>query len=109
MVKIRHADISEKHKTYEWLCLSDTASMHMGEPDFPNNPIPSWEEFNEGFEDFYYQEETREKGSVMIIQDGDEEIGCVCYACFHLKPQKAELDIWLKEKNTAEMVMDQKL
>ena len=35
MVKIRHADISEKHKTYEWLCLSDTASMHMGEPDFP--------------------------------------------------------------------------
>ena len=70
----------------------------MGEPDFPNNPIPSWEEFNEGFEDFYYQEETREKGSVMIIQDGDEEIGCVCYACFHLKPQKAELDIWLKEK-----------
>lgn len=45
----------------------------------------------------------------MIIQDGDEEIGCVCYACFHLKPQKAELDIWLKEKNTAEMVMDQKL
>ena len=27
----------------------------------PNNPIPSWEEFNEGFEDFYYQEETREK------------------------------------------------
>lgn len=22
----------------------------------------------------------------------------MCYACFHLKPQKAEIDIWLKER-----------
>ncbi|WP_070000987.1 GNAT family N-acetyltransferase [Cellulosilyticum sp. I15G10I2] len=98
MIKIRHADITEKYKTYEWLCLSDTAQMHMGEPDYPNNPIPSWEEFKEGFENFYYQEETRGKGSVMIIQDDGKDIGCLCYACFHLKPQKAELDIWLKGK-----------
>lgn len=96
MIKIRHADLTEKYKTYEWMCLSDTAKMHMGQPDFPNNPIPSWEEFKEDFEDFYYQEETRAKGSVMIIYDNEEEIGCLCYACFHLKPQKAELDIWLK-------------
>jgi diamine N-acetyltransferase len=98
MVEIRHADITEKYKTYEWLCLSDTAPMHMGEPDYPNNPIPSWDEFEGGFEDFYYQEATRGKGSVMIIQHDGEEIGCLCYACFHLKPQKAELDIWLKGK-----------
>lgn len=67
MIRIRHADITEMHKTYEWLCLSDTASMHMGELDYPNSPIPSWEEFKEDFEDFYYQDETREKGSVMIV------------------------------------------
>jgi diamine N-acetyltransferase len=52
----------------------------------------------EDFEDFYYQEENRDKGLVMVIQLNDEEIGCLCYACFHLKPQKAELDIWLKGK-----------
>ncbi len=98
MIRIRHANITEKYKTYEWLCLSDTAHMHMGEPDYPNSPIPSWEQFKEDFEDFYYQEVTREKGSVMIILHNEEEIGCLCYACFHLKPQKAELDIWLKGK-----------
>mgnify|MGYP001454459278 CR=1 FL=1 len=30
MISIRHARVDEKHKTYTWLCLSDTASMHMG-------------------------------------------------------------------------------
>lgn len=96
MLTIRHATLSEKQKTYEWLCLSDTAPMHMGAPDYPNSPIPSWDEFNEDFDDFYYEEEGRAKGSVMIILQDDEEIGCLCYACFHLKPQRAELDIWLK-------------
>lgn len=98
MITIRHATLLEKHKTYEWLCLSDTTPMHMGEPNFPNSPVPSWDAFNEDFEDFYYQESGRDQGSVMIISKDDEEIGCLCYACFHLKPHKAELDIWLKER-----------
>lgn len=98
MITIRPASIKEKRKTYEWLCLSDTASMHMGAPDFSENPIPTWEEFEEGFQDFYYQEDNCHLGAVMIIKQDDEEIGCMCYACFHLNPQMAELDIWLKSK-----------
>lgn len=98
MIQIRHAKISEKEKTYQWLCLSDTASMHMGEPDYPESPIPDWYQFQEDFEDFYYLESGRQKGSVMIIENDEEEIGCLCYACFHLKPNTAELDVWLKEK-----------
>lgn len=34
----------------------------------------------------------------MIISSDNEEIGCLCYATFHLKPKKAELDIWLKAR-----------
>lgn len=56
MLTIRHADLEEKYKTYEWLCLSDTTQMHMGGSNYPNNPILSWDEFNEEFEDFYYQD-----------------------------------------------------
>lgn len=98
MIRIRHAYITEKYKTYEWLCLSDTVQMHMGEPDYPNNPILTWDEFKEEFDDLYYLEQARHKGSVMIIENNEEEIGCLCYACFHLKPKSAELDIWLKSK-----------
>lgn len=98
MLSIRHAMLSEKEKTYQWLCLSDTAGMHMGEPDYPESPIPDWIQFQEDFEDFYYLQDGRSKGSVMIIENDGEEIGCLCYACFHLKPDAAELDIWMKEK-----------
>jgi RimJ/RimL family protein N-acetyltransferase len=98
MIKIRHAGIGEKKKTYEWLCLSDTTSMHMGPPDYPESPIPNWDEFQEDFEDFYYLAKGCLLGSVMIIENDGSEIGCLCYACFHLKPERAELDIWLKSK-----------
>jgi len=98
MITIRHAQIDEKEKTYNWLCLSDTATLHMGEPDYPESPVPDREQFQDDFEDFYYLESGRGKGSVMIIQNGEEQIGCLCYACFHLKPNRAELDIWLKGK-----------
>lgn len=98
MIKIRHAKITEKDKTYNWLCLSDTASMHMGEPDYSESPIPDWTQFQHDFEDFYYLESGKSKGSVMIIENNEEEIGCLCYACFHLKPNRAELDIWFKAK-----------
>lgn len=98
MIQIRHAELSEKEKTYKWLCLSDTAGMHMGEPDYLESPIPDWTQFQNDFEDFYYLESGREKGSVMIIERDGEEIGCLCYACFHLKPLRVELDIWLKAR-----------
>ncbi|RHR38595.1 N-acetyltransferase [Parabacteroides sp. AF18-52] len=96
---IRHALINEKIKTYEWMCLSDTATAHMGGTDFSENPIPTWEEFQEAFEDFYYMESGKESGSVMIIANEHEEVGCTCYACFHLYSKMAELDIWLKSES----------
>jgi len=70
----------------------------MGPPDFTESPIPDWNRFQKDFEDFYFLETGRNRASVMIIENGGEEIGCLCYACFHLKPGRAELDIWLKSR-----------
>ncbi len=97
MISIRHATVAEKEKTYRWLCLSDTAGLHMGEPNYPEAPIPDWEQFQKDFEDFYYQIDRRDLGAVMIISNDGDEIGCLCYACFHLNPKSAELDIWLNQ------------
>lgn len=97
MISIRHATLEEKYKTYEWLCLSDTTRLHMGAPDYPESPVPDWEQFQRDFEDFCYQPEHRERGGVMIISNDHTDIGCLCYACFHLVPNAAELDIWLNQ------------
>lgn len=99
MIRIRHARPDERKKTYEWLCHSDTTQFHMGPPNFPEHPVPSWEEFCDDFEPFYFEESEMKQGSVMIIMQDDEEVGCICYACFHLNPKMAELDIWLKSQS----------
>lgn len=96
---IRHATIDEKRKTDEWMCLSDAVTSHMGGETFPMNPIPTWEEFEEAFEDFYYTESGRASGSVMVILNDNKEVGCTCYACFHIRERMAELDIWLKSES----------
>ena len=97
-IEIRHARLSEKEKVYRWLCKSGTTSMHMGSPDYPESPVPDWNQFNEDFKNFYFLESGQKMGSVMIIEKNNEEIGCLCYACFHLRQGSAELDIWLKSK-----------
>lgn len=97
-VYLRTAEISEKEKIYRWLCLSDTTAMHMGPPDYPESPVPDRESFDRDFEDFYFLEKGRSKGAVLIISSDREEVGCLCYACFHLKPEAAELDIWMKAR-----------
>ncbi len=98
MVTLRHARLDEREKTYQWLCLSDITPLAMGAPDYPESPVPTREQFLEDFDEFYYTESGREAGSVLIIENNGEEIGCLCYTCFHLRPGRAELDIWLKEK-----------
>lgn len=98
MITIRFARLDEKKKTYEWLCLSDTTKMHMGEPDYSENPILDWKQFQKYFEDFYYLKTGQHFGAVMIIEKDKEEIGCLCYTCFHLQSNCAELDIWLQSK-----------
>jgi len=96
MVTLRHATLEERKLSYEWY-------FNIGEQDkegvFINGKIYSWEEYKQDFEDFYFEKSGQNKGSVMIVEADGEDIGCVCYTSFHLKPQTSELDIWLKDES----------
>ncbi len=96
MITLRHATLDERRTTYEWyshLASQDNQSCWM------IGDVYSWEAYKRDFEDFYFEEAGRNKGSVMMIENDGEDIGCVCYTCFHLKPHAAELDIWLKDES----------
>jgi diamine N-acetyltransferase len=99
MMRLRHARLDEKPKVYRSLYCSETTALHTGPPNYSNNFVPTWEEFQEDFEDYYFLSEGRSTGSVMIIEQAEEEIGCVCYATFHLYSKRAELDIWMNRLN----------
>ncbi|TCT17197.1 diamine N-acetyltransferase [Natranaerovirga pectinivora] len=92
---LKPSKLSDKRKIYEWLCLSETARSHMGPPNFEDTPIPSWEEYCEDFEDYYFDGSKPECGQLWIISYENEEIGAICYSSFHLKGKSAELDIWM--------------
>ncbi|MDX1957751.1 MAG: GNAT family N-acetyltransferase [Leptospiraceae bacterium] len=95
MIYIRHSEINEKRKVYDWLCNSDVTPLMLGE--HLGSDIPSFDDFEEDFEDFYFQEEKKNLGSLMIIQKDLEEIGCISYSTILLNPNIAEIDVWLKQ------------
>jgi RimJ/RimL family protein N-acetyltransferase len=97
MISIRHARIDERKKTFDWYC-----DIFENNDQMDSSVVQkySFQEYIDDFEDFYFVASGKNKGSVMIIQNDDEEVGCLCYACFHLKQDSAELDIWLKDEKT---------
>jgi RimJ/RimL family protein N-acetyltransferase len=97
-IEIVPAKIVDKKKVFKWLCESETTKNHMGPPHFDDHPIPTWEEFCMDFEDFYFDGAKPKDGRVFIIKHGDEEIGAICYASFHLYSTRAELDIWMESE-----------
>ena len=95
------ATLDDRQKIYEWCFHSETTKCHAGPPDYPEAPIAAPEEFfreNGGYEDYYFTGARPEDGRGFLIVHGEEPIGFVSYASFHLKPRVAELDIWMNSE-----------
>lgn len=86
-------------KIYEWCYQSETTKYHSGPPNFPNNPIQTYEDFfssdNGGYTDYFFTGAKPEDGRGYIILNNDEPIGFISYTAFHLKPGIAEMDLWM--------------
>lgn len=98
-IKLIPAALDDRQKVYEWCFQSETTKYHAGPPDYPNNPIPSYEEFYAsdagGYTDYYFTGAKPDDGRGFLIINEDEAVGFVSYCAFHLKPAIAELDIWM--------------
>jgi len=92
------ATLAERREVYDWCFNSDTTKYHAGE-NYPNNEIPTFEEFCEDYEDYYFEDTGKNRGKGFIITHENKKIGFINYACYHLKPHKAELDIWLNSES----------
>jgi len=98
-VELVPATIEDKQRAYEWCCHSETTKSHSGPPDYPESPISTWEEFfDEGYVDYFFDGSQLQKGRAFIVQIGEESVGFVSYTSFHLKPNRAELDIWMNRE-----------
>ncbi len=93
------ATMKDRRNAYDWCFQSETTKSHSGPPDYPDKPVPTYEEFCETYyEEYYFTGEKPLDGRGFLIVAGGETVGFVSYCAFHLKPSIAELDIWINSE-----------
>jgi len=68
----------------------------MGPPDYPDSPVPSWEEFIRDYRDHFFNGSNPQMGRCFIIEVDDEPVGQVNHDRISERDHSTELDIWLK-------------
>ena len=94
-VTLRPATVNDRQKIFEWLTQSDITSKMIGPPDFPENEIPTWEEFIADYHPGYFNSENPDDGKSFIIEVNGEEVGQINYGEIYRDTNMTELDIWL--------------
>ena len=96
-IKIRSAIINEKRKVYEWLTNSNLTKEMMGLPFYPDAKIPTWNEFDKDYLDFYFDGSAPLKGRCFIILEKENEVGQINYNAIDNFKKCTDLDIWLSD------------
>jgi diamine N-acetyltransferase len=67
----------------------------LGPPEFPDSPVPTWEEFREDYSDSFFTPAGDGYGRVFIIAAEGRDIGCISYDGLQDWHGTAELDLWI--------------
>lgn len=96
-IKLRPSNMYDKLKVFDWLTnwMLDTA-------EFPDTPIPSWEQFDKNYFDYFFDGSKPESGRCFLIMNEGLEIGQINYTCFDTDGNSSKLDLWYSDKQYAE-------
>lgn len=92
---LRPAAADDRRRVYEWLTASDATPAMMGPPQFPDHPIPTWEEFCIDYAERFFRPEGDGFGRLFAIRAEQREIGCISYDGLDNWRGIAELDLWI--------------
>lgn len=67
----------------------------MGPPQFPDHPIPTWQEFCADYADRFFCPEGDGFGRLFVICADERDIGCISYDGLDDWHGIGELDIWI--------------
>jgi RimJ/RimL family protein N-acetyltransferase len=95
-IELKPAQESDRKKIYTWLTQSDITPSMMGPPDYPDQSIPSWNEFCEDYTLSFFNASGDGKGRNFIIVINSEEIGTIGYDLLDKNKNRVVLDIWMK-------------
>lgn len=89
---------ADRRRIFNWLANSDLTSSMLGEPAFPDEPVPSWEEFCEDHTPHFFEGEITEQGRCFIMQVNNEDVGQIYFNDIETKNgiKRVELDMWMR-------------
>jgi diamine N-acetyltransferase len=70
----------------------------IGPPHFPDNPIPTWEEFLSDYIPHFFDDINPDQGRSYIIEVEGEAVGHINYNEIDRSTDTVELDIWMAER-----------
>jgi len=96
-VILRPATLNDRRQIFEWLAQSDLTSNMLGPPDFPDNLVPTWDEFVSDYNPNFFTNFNPDGGRSFIIEVSGAGIGHINYNEIDRSINTVELDIWLAD------------
>ena len=96
LVTLRPAREQDRRAIHQWLAESDLTPSMLGPPNFPDAPVPTWDQFCADYGPHFFDGTRQEVGRSFIIEVDGEAVGHVNYDGLDLARCLAELDIWLR-------------
>jgi diamine N-acetyltransferase len=98
LVTLRPATLANRRAVYEWAALSDATPAMMGPPLFPDNPVPTWEEFCEDHKPYFFDGSAPHLGRCFLIVVDGEPVGQIYYNDIQVfeGKKRTELDMWMR-------------
>lgn len=99
-ISLRPATLDDRTRIYEWLAHSDVTPLMLGLPLFPEQPVPTWEEFCEDYLPHFFDGSAPEHGRCFLILRAGEPIGQINHNdILEAGPAKrVELDLWMRSR-----------
>jgi RimJ/RimL family protein N-acetyltransferase len=98
-VKLRPATTADRRPIFDWLTNSDLTGHMMGPPNYPDSPIPTWEEFKNDYKEYFFDSSKPFLGCCYIIEVNSEAVGQINHDKISNIDNSTELDIWLRSKD----------
>ena len=96
-IELRPASIEDKRNVFDWLTRSNLTKEMLGEPNYPDADIPTWNEFDNDYLDHYFNDSAPLEGRSFIIIEKGCEVGHINYNPIDSLQKTTDLDIWLRD------------
>jgi len=98
LVTLRPATPDDRRLIYEWAASSDATQAMMGPPTFPDQPVPTWEEYCDDYKMYFFDGSAPHLGRCFVILVGGEAVGQINYNDIDERngKKRTEIDFWMR-------------